>query len=318
VTAARIAVCCDVDQRRSVVAAAVVRFDDLVVLWHGGRGGGCVLARADHVKPVGLAVVDERLLHRLAGRPGLVIERAARHHLGAGRRRQLAVAVLELVQLLLRDVVDGAAAPVPVAAERVFDDGQVPVVHFGRLAVGHEAHGHGVQALVGRLRVRLLLLVVRLVRGRRGAVAVKVRVRRQLDDEHLRVGTALAAVRSVFASRLAGQPFAVMVPDAGVSAVDRGARAAAGPHPLHAQPVQKFRVVLFRRLFRRLCRCCRRRRRHCSFLRRVSLRKPLTVVVVCRSLGSLAATGYAYVVFVGHRQSTAAVLFVFLRGRHRN
>jgi len=76
-----------------------------------------------------------------------------------------------------------------------------------------------------------------LVGGR--PVVVKVRVWWQLDDEHLRVRIAFA-VRSVLASRLAGQTFPVMV------AVVIGT-AAVSAHSLHAQLVQQFSVVLLAR-----------------------------------------------------------------------
>lgn len=66
--------------RRLIVATAVVRLDDLVVLRNGGR----VLA-AHHIEPVRFAVVDERLLHWFSGRPRLVVERAAWHVELAGR-----------------------------------------------------------------------------------------------------------------------------------------------------------------------------------------------------------------------------------------
>jgi len=261
-----------------IVAATVVRFDDLVVLrYYRGR-----VFAADHVESVGLAVVDERFFHRFAGRPWLVVERAARQDLGTGRRRMVKVAglgVLQVVQLLLhllllvlhRDqVVD---ALVTAAAQRVLDGRQVPVVHLCRFAVGHESHGHRVHVLVGRLLMRLSQP---LADGR--TVVVKVRVRRQLDDEHLRVRTAFA-VRRVLAPRLAGQSFPVMVGNAIVG------RTATGPYPLHTQLVQKFGVVLFvrrllgRRLGRSRCWFRRARRR---LVRRVHHRKPLTVVVVGR------------------------------------
>jgi len=109
-----------------IVAATVVRLDDLVVL----RYYRCRVLAANHVESVGLAVVDERLFHRFAGRPWLVVERAARQDLGTGSRRMVKVAglsVLQVVHLLLhllllvlhRDqVVD---ALVTAAAQRVLD-----------------------------------------------------------------------------------------------------------------------------------------------------------------------------------------------------
>jgi len=141
-----------------IVGATVVRFDDLVVLRYDR---GRVLA-ADHVESVGLSVVDERLFHRFSGPSGLVVKRTAWQDFGTGRRRQFEVTglgVLHVVNLLLhllllllhRDhVVD---ALVTSAVERVLDGRQVPVVHLGRFAVGHESHGHCVHVLVRHLLV---------------------------------------------------------------------------------------------------------------------------------------------------------------------
>jgi len=160
-----------------IVAATVVRLDDLVVLRYDR---GRVLA-ADHVESIGLAVVDVRLFHRFSGRPGLIVERAARQDFGTGRRRQFEVTglgvLLQMVHLLLhllllllhRDqVVD---ALVTAGTKSVLDGRQVPVVNLGRFAVGHESYGHRVQVLVGRL---LVWLAQPLVDGR--PVVIEVRM----------------------------------------------------------------------------------------------------------------------------------------------
>lgn len=294
---------------RSIVATAVVRLDDLVVLWHGR-----VLAAADHVESVGFAVVDERFLYRFSGGSGFVVQRAAWHDFRTGRGRQIEVDQLVVLQHLLLVVVlwwlrgrHFVDALVPAAAgQGVLDGRQVPMVHFSRFSVGHEAYGYGVHALVGRLFLVLVLLVLRVLIHAlcRRTVIVKVRMRWQLDDKHLRIRTALtvrATGRCILAPRLTGQPFPVMVPPG------------TGTHSFHAQLVQQFGVVLFeRRVFRRFGRRgFRYDRRH----RRV------LVLVIGRGnfwpiIGAATAPADVVAVFVGRRY--ADVLIVFLRVCRRN